>query len=37
LWIARREILRPDQTFFFATTLELEQGQRSSLQNMQTM
>ena len=26
----RREILRPDQTFFFATTLELEQGQRSS-------
>jgi hypothetical protein len=32
LWIARREILRPDQTFFFATTFELEQGQRSSRQ-----
>ena len=28
----RREILRPDQTFFFATTFELEQGQRSSWQ-----
>ena len=32
MWIARREILRPDQTFFFATTFELEQGQRSSRQ-----
>jgi hypothetical protein len=32
LWIVRREIPRPDQTFFFATTFELEQGQRSSRQ-----
>ncbi len=28
----RREILRPDQTFLFTTTFELEQGQRSSRQ-----
>ncbi len=32
MWIARREILRPDQTFFFATTFEPEKGQRSSRQ-----